>query len=313
MNRARALAMLSAAAALSPSGALAQQSSRKLRVGVNGGESLSEGLLAEAGGFLSRAGFDVELVTVTNGGAMTTGIIAGAIDVGPSNIASISSAHIRGLELNLFAPSVVVSSSMPPTTVIAVPKDSTLRVAKDFTGRTIALSTLRDLQQAAVMTWLDANGCDSKSVSFIEIPTGAQVAALHQNRVDAAVLVEPYLSPAKSETRWVGRPYDSLGSQLMTFGWIANKDWYAANAAVIQKLALAIRATAIWANRNHDATAAIISRASQIPEDAFRTMTRQVFSESSLDAAMIQPIIDASARYGFFPHSFAAGELFAKG
>jgi ABC-type nitrate/sulfonate/bicarbonate transport system substrate-binding protein len=99
----------------------------------------------------------------------------------------------------------------------------------------------------------------------------------------------------------------------MTFGWIANTQWYSANGAVVEKLVPAIRATAIWANHDHDATAAIISKASKVPLDAFRTMARQVFSEGVLDAAMIQPIIDASARYGFFPHSFAASELFAKG
>jgi NitT/TauT family transport system substrate-binding protein len=313
VNRTNVLALLSAITAMSPYGVLAQQAGRKVRVGVNAGESLSEGLLADGGGFFARAGLDVELVTMSNGGAMTAAIIAGAIDIGPSNIGSIAAAHVRGLQLNLFAPSVVVSSSAPPTTVVAVPRDSDLRVAKDFVGKTVAVSTLRDLQQAAVMAWLDANGCDSKSVSFIEIPTGQQVAALHQKRIDAAALVEPYLTAAKSETRWIGRPYDSLGSQLMTFGWIANKDWYAANGDVVQKLIPAIRATAVWANHNHDATAAIISKASQIPKDAFRTMARQVFSEGSLDAGMIQPIIDASVRYGFFPHSFAASELFAKG
>ncbi len=312
MNRTTALTIFAAAIAMLPAAARAQSGS-KLRVGVNGGESLSEGLLADGGGFFARAGLDVELVPITNGGAMTAGIIAGAIDIGPTNIASIAAAHIHGLQLNLFAPSVIVSSSAPPTTVICVPKDSVAHAAKDFVGKTIALSTLRDLQQAAVMTWLDANGCDSKSVSFIEIPTGAQVAALHQKRIDAAVLVEPYLTAAKAETRWIGRPYDSLGSQLMTFGWIANTQWYSANGAVVEKLVPAIRATAIWANHNHDATAAIISKASKVPLDAFRTMARQVFSEGVLDAAMIQPIIDASARYGFFPHSFAASELFAKG
>jgi len=36
-----------------------------------------------------------------------------------------------------------------------------------------------------------------------------------------------------------------------------------------------------------------------------------VFSDGPLDPVLIQPIIDASARYGFLPHGFAAAELFA--
>src|ERR1700733_849707 len=108
VRRADALAMLAALAALLPADALAQ-AGPKIRVGVNGGESLSQGLLADGGGFFTRAGLEVELVPVTNGGAMTTAIVAGAIDIGPTNIASISAAHIHGLQLDLFAPSVIIS------------------------------------------------------------------------------------------------------------------------------------------------------------------------------------------------------------
>jgi NitT/TauT family transport system substrate-binding protein len=309
VNRARALA-LAAAAGLAPRAAVAQ-GARKIRIGVNPGESLSEGLLAQDGGFFGRAGLDVELVTMTNGGAMTTGIVSGAIDAGPSNVASIAAAHVRGLDLNLFAPSVIVVSTAPATTVVAVIKESPLRTAKDFNGKTFALSTVRDLQQAAVMTWLDANGADSKSVSFIEIPNAEQLPALLAKRVDAALLVEPFLTAARSATRAVARPYDSLGSRLMTFGWIANKDWYAANPAAVVRLVAAIRATAQWANRNHDATAAIIAEAAKIPKETFAGMNRQVFSDGNLDPALIQPIIDASARYGFLTHAFPAAELFA--
>lgn len=309
MKRKSALAALAAFAA-APLGARAQ-SATKLRVGYNAGESLAEGLLADGGGFFGRFGLDVELVNVTNGGAMTSGIVSGAIDIGPSNIASIAAAYIRGLHLNLFAPSVLVSASAPPTTVVAVLKDAPLRTAKDLSGKVVALSTVRDLQQAAVMTWLDANGGDSKAVSFIEVPNAEQLPALAAKRVDAALLVEPFLTQAKADTRWLTRPYSSLAPQLLTFGWIANKDWYDANPTAVQKVGLAIRATAVWANRNHDATAAIISQASRVPLEVFRSMNRQMYAEGRLEPGLIQPIVDASARYGFLPRAFPATELFA--
>jgi len=310
MKRSQAIALAATTCAAVPHAAGAQ-SAPKLRIGANPGESLSEGLLALAGGFFTRAGLDVELVTVTNGGAMTTGIVSGAIDAGPSNVASIAAAHVRGIQLNLFAPSIIVASSAPATTIVAVANDSPLRVAKDFNGKTFALSTLRDLQQAAVMTWLDGNGADAKSVSFIEIPNAEQLQALLAKRVDAAVLVEPFLGAARDQVRMIARPYNSLGSRLLTFGWIANNDWYAANPAAVQRLVAAIHATAVWANRNHDATAAIISEASKVPIETFKTMNRQQFFEGKLEPAMIQPIIDASARYGFLTRAFPAAEMFA--
>jgi NitT/TauT family transport system substrate-binding protein len=310
MKRSDAVALLTSTLLARSAPASAQQRAR-LRVGANPGESLAEGIYSLDGGFFSKAGIDAELVTVTNGGAMTAAIVSGDIDIGPSNVASIAAAYVRGLELDLFAPSVIISSSAPPTTIIAVARDSPLRVAKDFNGKTFACSTVRDLQQAAVMTWLDRNGGDSRTATFVEIPNPDQVAALLARRVDAAVLVEPFLSAAKSDTRLVARPYDSLGKALMTFGWIANKNWYDGNPALVRKVVEVIHSTAHWANRNHAATAKILSGLSKIPFDTFLTMNRQTYGETKLDPAMIQPIIDASAHYGFLPRDFPAVRLFA--
>jgi NitT/TauT family transport system substrate-binding protein len=310
MRRSEAVALIGSAFLASPTATLAQ-TTRKLRVGANPGESLAEGIFAQEGGFFAKAGIDAELVTVTNGGAMTAAIVSGELDIGPSNIASIAAAHVRGLQLNLFAPSVIVRSSAPPTTIVAVLKDSPLVTAKDFNGKTFGVSTVRDLQQAAVMTWLDKNGGDSKTATFVEIPNPEQLSALVAKRVDAVVLVEPFFTAAKDQVRMVARPYNALANQLMTFGWIANKKWYDSNPALVSKVVDAIRATARWANRNHAATAAILSSRSRIPLDVFAKMNRQVYAEGKLDPAMIQPIIDASAHYGFLTHAFPASELFA--
>jgi NitT/TauT family transport system substrate-binding protein len=305
--------VLAGAAALLPVGARAQ-TAPALRVGYSAsGESLAQGLYAQEGGFFAKAGISVELVAINNGGAMTAGIVSGAIDIGPSNVASMAAAYGHGLHLNLFAPSIIIASSGPPTTVMGVRADSPLRGARDFAGKTIACNTLRDLQQAAVMTWLDKNGGDSKSASFVEIPNPEQLDALAARRVDAACLVEPFISSVKGDVRFIGRPYDSLGKQIMTFGWLANKGWYDANPALAKAVAGALRDAAQWANHNPAATAAINAKYSKVPVDQITAQNRQIFADGKLDARLIQPIIDASARYGFLPQSFAASELFAPG
>jgi NitT/TauT family transport system substrate-binding protein len=311
MKRIEALALTAAGLVAFPARARAD-AGRPLRVGYSAsGESLAHGLYTQDGGFFAKAGIEVELTALNNGGAMTAGIVSGAIDVAPSNVASMSAAFARGLHLDLFAPSVIVLSSSPATTVLSVAGDSPLHAAKDFNGKTIGCNTLRDLQQAAVMTWLDKNGGDSKTAQFVEIPNPDQLGALATKRIDAACMVEPFLSSPKNDTRPIARPYDSLGSRLMTFGWIANKDWYAANPDLVKKLIVVLRESARWANANPDKTAAINSRYSGVPAADLMSQHRQVFGDGTLDPSMIQPIIDASAKYGFLPHGFPATELFA--
>lgn len=310
MKRSAAMALLASAALARPRGAKAQETRPKVRVGANAGESLAEGLYLWASGYLPKAGIDVELVTLPNGGAMTQGIVSGAVDIAPSNIASIAAAHAHGLQLNLFAPSTIIASNSPPTTALAVLKDSAIRGPKDFVGKTIGLSTLRDLQQAAVMAWLDKNGVDSKQAVFVEIVPPQMMPSLVAKRIDAAMLVEPFLSDSRDQTRNVSRPYDALAARLMTFGWIASTDWYEKNQALIPRVVAAIRQTAQWANRDRAATAQVLAKYSGIPLEHFATINRQVYGEK-LDPAMIQPIIDAAAHYGFLPHGFPASELFA--
>jgi NitT/TauT family transport system substrate-binding protein len=294
--------------------ALRAQSRSKVRVAYSAaGESLAHGIYAFEGGFFAKAGIDAELVLVNSSTAIAAGIVSGDLDIGPSNVASMAAAHVRGLPVNLFAPSVIISSSAPPTTIVAVSRSSPIHGPKDLNGKTIGCNAVRDLQQAAVMTWMDKNGGDGSTARFVEIPASDQLEALAANRVDAACLVEPFLSSPDNTTRQVTRPYDSLGHTLMTFGWIANRAWYDGDPHRVADVRAALQAAARWANGNHAATAAIDSRYSRVPVSVLLAENRQLFGDGILDPSVIQPIIDASAHYGFLPHGFAAEELFAKG
>jgi ABC-type nitrate/sulfonate/bicarbonate transport system substrate-binding protein len=79
---------------------------------------------------------------------------------------------------------------------------------------------------------------------------------------------------------------------------------------VATRLVTAIKETAQWANRNRSATAAILTRVSKVAPATISSITRLQFAEW-LDPQLIQPIIDASARYGFLPQSFPASALLA--
>ncbi len=97
----------------------------------------------------------------------------------------------------------------------------------------------------------------------------------------------------------------------MTFGWIANRGWYDGDLQRVANVRAALQSSARWANNNHAATAAMNARYSRVSADVLMAENRQLFGEGGLDPTVIQPIIDASARYGFLPHGFAAEELFA--
>jgi NitT/TauT family transport system substrate-binding protein len=308
MNRLTALTLTATALAgtnLSPLGA---QALAKIRVGVGTVESYSEGSYAAELGYYKPAGLDAEINTLINGGAITAGVVSGAIDVGTTNTGSMSLAHLHGFPIYLIAPGGYYSSSSP-TTVLVVAKDSPIQTARDLNGKTIGVTTLNDLQQVAIMKWIDDNGGDAKSIKYVEIHNGSLVPSLLAGRSDATALLEPQLTDARDKIRVLGNAYDSIGKTFMISGWIANKTWYDRNPATAQKFVAAMMRTADWANKHQREAAAVLSKLSGIPLETVSKMNRSTFG-TSLDPTVIQPAIDAMTKYGALPRSFPIAELF---
>jgi NitT/TauT family transport system substrate-binding protein len=309
MKRAHAIALVAAVAASPARSARAQDT--PLRVGVGPVESYAEGWYAVEMGFFKQAGLDVTPTSVPGGGGpLTMAVVSGALDISISNTAAMAAAHARGLPLVLLFPGAVYSSNSP-VSVLAVASDSPIRTAKNLTGKTIALTTVGDLQQASVETWLDKNGGGAKSVSYIEMPVATMGGALQAKRVDAVFLVEPFVTQLRAETRILATPYDSIAKQLQISGWVANANWLRGNGATAARFVAVMRQTADWANRNRPAAGEILAKVTKIPIEVVAAMNRLSYG-LALDAALIQPVIDASAHYGFLPRSFPAAELFAR-
>jgi NitT/TauT family transport system substrate-binding protein len=279
-----------------------------LKVGVSSIESYGEALYAQAQDFFRAGGLDAQPVTLPGGGApMTLAVISGSLDTAIANIGSIASAHAHGVDVYLVAPCGLYSSSSP-TTVLATLKDSPIRNARDLDGKTVGVTSLRDLQQASVMKWLDANGAHARNVTFVEITT-PQMLVMSANRIAAGVVVEPSLTAVKNDIRVLGLPYDSIAPSLLISGWIVNRAWYDANPDAAGRLLSVIRTTAQWANNNQAATGTILAEHTKIAPELVSTMRRVTYGETR-SFTVIQPVIDVMATYGFIPRSFRAAELF---
>jgi NitT/TauT family transport system substrate-binding protein len=281
----------------------------KIRVGVGVVESYSQGSYAQEMGFYRQAGLDADVQTLVNGGAITAAVIGGSLDLGTTNGGSMANAYVRGLPIYCVAPSGLYTSASP-TTQLIVAKDGPIQSAKDLNGKRIAVTTLRDLQQAAIMKWIDDNGGDSRSCSFVEIPNAELVASIVAKRIDASALLEPQLTEQKDRVRVLSSPYDSLAKLLLISGWITTKSFFEKNLATVQKFIAVMRQTADWANKNPRASAEVLAKLSKIPLETVLKMNHNIYG-TTLDPALIQPTIDASAKYGFLPRTFPATELFA--
>ena len=80
-------------------------------------------------------------------------------------------------------------------------------------GKIVAVSALNDLFSIAVRAWVDAHGGDSSTLKLLELPTSAVAVALTSGRIDAAVMIQPFLANALAggSVKSIGDPVGALG------------------------------------------------------------------------------------------------------
>jgi NitT/TauT family transport system substrate-binding protein len=181
--------------------------------------------------------------------------------------------------------------------VLLVPIDSPIHSARELNGKTIAVAALRDVSQFAPMAWMDANGGDSKSVKFVEMPFSAMPVALADHRFDAAFLTEPFASRAKDHARVLAPVFDAIAPQFLTSAYVSTTTWSAAHPELARRFAALIYRTGAYANVNRTRTGEILMQIAKIDADQLRVTPRATFAER-LDPAAIKPMIDVAARYG---------------
>jgi ABC-type nitrate/sulfonate/bicarbonate transport system substrate-binding protein len=94
----------------------------------------------------------------------------------------------------------------------------------------------------------------------------------------------------------------------MFTAWVANRSYAEQNRAAVESFARVVRDAAVYANAHHAETVDDISKFTGIDAAIVRRMARTE-AATSVDAALIQPVIDAAAHFKDIPARFEAREL----
>lgn len=307
-RRAHMLALAAAAAyAGVPRGARA---AAPLRVALGLTDSSILVPVADAYGYLARAGLTIDSQIMANGAATIAAIMGGSIDLGGSNSLSFLQAREKGLPLKIVAPQAIYRTGSASTALVTN-KDSPLRTGRDLAGKVVAVNALGGSPHIAVKAWIDKNGGDAGAVHFVELTFPSMPAALAGGRVDAAMIAEPALTAALETGRLLGDAYGAIGPLWLSDAIVATEAWIDAHAEDARKFAQALHATALWANRNHDKTADLSARTLKIDPAVVRTMRRAVFAET-VTPRLLQPVIDAGVTYGALGKAQPAEDAFSR-
>ena len=155
---------------------------------------------------------------------------------------------------------------------------------------------------------MEKNGGDPSTTKFVEMPFPDMPGALAQGRIDAAVIAEPELSTAlaKGEVRVLGNCYDGIAKDFMIGAWFTTGTWAKAHPDLVKRFSKAMSQTAEWANKNQAASGEMLTKYTKI--EVAPGMKRTVYADK-LDPALVQPLIDAAAKYGITKATFPAAAI----
>jgi NitT/TauT family transport system substrate-binding protein len=280
-----------------------------LSVAIIPGDASASAYYAQQLGLFKNAGLDVNLQIIATGPTIASAVVGGTIDIGAVNTGSLALARMRGVALRALAPANIIGFG-PTADTILVTKTSTMRNGDDLRGKTIAINSVGTVQHAAALAWIDAHGGDAKSVKFIELPVPAMPAAIDAGRVDGGICGEPYVSQAAATTRGLGPIYDAMHRPFLLFALCAGERWLANNPATAQQFASVIRQANLWANaRENDAQRRQFNATlSKMDPQIIAKMTLAEMG-TTLDATVIQPVIDVMVKYGFMEHRVNPDDL----
>ncbi len=310
--RAAAILTLAAVTALATgnSSAFAQAKLATVTVIASPDDAITPVLYAKASGMFERAGLDVQIAKGTGGAAVTAAVVGGSYDIGHAGLLALFTAHIHRVPVVVIAPGAYFQPQNPYAGLL-VSTAGGIATAKDLNGKIVGSATLGDLSTVAIMSWMEANGGDPKSLKFVEMPMGAAGAAIEQNRIYAASVTEPFLDAAlqTGKVKMLGTAYAAIASHYLFSAWFTTSDWAAKNPALVRKFQDVVQRAAAYTNAHPDETAPIIGQFSAMQPGVFEHMTQRAYAGTRLTAADLQPLIEKAAHFGVIPNSFPAKEL----
>jgi NitT/TauT family transport system substrate-binding protein len=279
--------------------AFAQSATQTLHLGSNASDDVTPVLWAQHNGIFSKAGLTLDIQKFTSGSAVTSAVVGGALDIGKSSMLPLISARNHGVPVQIIAPGEIWLSAEPISGMVVL-KDSPVMTAKDLNGKTLPTPSLRDIIETSTRAWIDANGGDSKTVKFVEMPSSAAIAAVLDGRMPAATLSNPYFgnAVASGKVRVVSRPEDAIAKRFMITAWFATESFVDKNRDALTKFVQAVQQSATYTNAHHAETVPITAPFWGLEPSVLAGMTRS-YNGAIVDPKDIQPVIDVALKYGY--------------
>jgi NitT/TauT family transport system substrate-binding protein len=248
-----------------------------------------------AKGFFAAEGLEVD-TTPTAGGAMgLPALAAGQVQITFSNVISVVLGAKQGLGFEIIAAGSNTGEKTPDLAALIAKKGSTIKTGKDLEGKRVAVNTRNNIIWLYARAWVQATGGNPDAVTYLEVPFPQMVDAVKGDRVDAAFVVEPFLSAgvASDAVSIVGWPYNAVQKRIPVSQYVATKTFISQNPGVIDRWVRAYNKSVDWTNQNQGSEewTKIIAAYTRLAPEQIRSLSLPPY-EKTVDPASIDMVVE---------------------
>jgi NitT/TauT family transport system substrate-binding protein len=250
-------------------------------------------------GFFKKRGLDVTVEPVQGGAAVVPAVLAGKVDIGGSNLVTILLGASKKLPLKIIAPGTFAQRSPKGDfSAILVSKKSGIKSVKDLEGKTIAVNALKNVAEVTGKASLEKQGVDVSTIKLAEVDFPDMVPALEQGRVDAAVVIEPFVSQGLAAgDRAIDRPYVGTKPGLQIGCYFTSEKYAQQNPEVVKSFHEGVADTAAAIKEDPASFRTFLAQASKIPPAAAKKSVLPAWQADS-DPASLALIGSLMEKYG---------------
>ena len=255
--------------------------------------------LAIENGYFKAEGLDVVPVVVASGKASIDGILSGDLDISMSSYPAAFSAQSKKVaDLKIIAEAL---AAKPGHLVLGAPPKSPVKRMQDVAGRRVAITAKNTMCDLAPKAVLEAQSVEYSKIQWIEMGFPDMIPAMQRGEVDAACLVEPWVTTAAKEIGVVPLVDGSSGptANMPNAGYFvaagAGK-FASANPNTIAAFQRGL-AKAVLEAQDRDKVEPVLIKYVKIDPQTAEIMTIATYS-TSLDATRVQRVADLMQHFG---------------
>ncbi len=258
--------------------------------------------IAADDGLFTAAGLHVRIANAVSASGAVPDLLSGKTDVVLGQWTTAIAAEAEGAKLAAVGEGNAGSSGLEELVTSA---DSHVTRLSQLDGKTIAVNALRGLPQLLTVRLLADNDVPAPGARFTAVPFPQMGTALARHKVDAAFLVEPYLSQAE-ERYGVAELADlDQGSTagMPVTGYFTTRAWEARHPAAAAAFTAALRQGQETAATDRAAVERALIRHLGIAPVVAAVMSPGIYPVGAVDAVHLERVADLMRAGGLLPRT----------